>query len=1273
MYSICKYNLEMFFIQIVLIGLIAVYVDSKRGDLELEDAIRNDCNNTRDCKVHLRAENYTLTRRLYLDHKTFDRLALIGVGYSTRVNCESYSNEQTNNRAMISISGLEEVYLSHLHFHNCHPSKIIPNKSHVQCPKKLQPGPGCSTRLYTNSEEIYKNQFKGEEEKKFEFKYQSIGESPKRNKTNIDYEVNATIGIRTCNQVHIEYISFNNFSYNAIHITDSQNTNLSHLFLYSRSSHVATGYHARGLLYEITNTTQYNNTFRLDINHSFFENIATMSPDIKFNLSSNRTIGDVEVEYGGAGIKLLILSAVKVNININRCYFKGCVAVQGSGLLLLTSEKVLNYSLDIHNSKFEQNRAFVQKWLNPSGGAIMVEQRSDSGITRIRNTVFDRNCANKGGAIGMSIQGKNSEYAVFYSQDNVFSCNMANLGGAVDIVDNFQRVNEFIFKDTIFINNTALTGGAILGFNTKVKVVSSRLLLNKANLGGAVALVSSLLIFEHNVSLLNNSAELKGGAIYSTAYSKIHLKKHAYVLVRGNQANYKGGGIFVFNYYDEYRYRNWSHHIDQLEHLFCFITLAENRGNLMLDFQENHVSPQPHLKNTKSPCMGPDLFANTWGACWDKKSRMFSLMHMSSINLGANNELTGCSVALDIHRYEKLNFVNESFCYFNSSDNTHQPHCHDNLIDIDSFPKYKAKMQEEARKVIKGLRGQYRVPERVYVIYPGFETSVTIASVDSLNQTILTDTVIEFNQEGQDTEHIVKFRYGEFLTDTVVATSSSKVYFSLTTNTADWIHGRLCLKSKLSIRIINYCVPIILAGCMPGFELVDYRCEFKGGRYIRTFDGTNVTTNRNVMMVVNEDSADAFDYLHCTWFQCKCDTTSTVDNCTFNVLRPQDQCKDWLKGKYCTESRVPNQTIAPIYSFYHLFTDRYSFPCNERWLLLVLYFVICAVIVTIIIFARIDIFADYTRSITFYSGILLLMTLSCGDSGTEFVQKLITIPIIVFNLKVTHMYTFCIFQSNGVNQTIFELFAPLSLVFYTVLMLLCMWYFRDSMIVKNYKISYKLFLNQFLTIIVLLYTNLCNGAFLVFKCPPDSNSVMRWAVNGEVICYKGEHMHLAIASIFTLYLLSMVPILLITISWGDMHGKHHIVSIYEKKYFRKYKHWEAVKLLLRFAIAMILILPSGLDTFIYPCVVVSIMCLLLMVATSLIQPSLNSYANHFESLCLLVLAFTGIRETTHFNEEFSGILLILPYCIFLLVKGSNFIDICMKKVKGKWKGCSIYV
>ena len=587
----------------------------------------------------------------------------------------------------------------------------------------------------------------------------------------------------------------------------------------------------------------------------------------------------------------------------------------------------------------------------------------------------------------MTIQVKNKERAVFYSQDNVFSCNMANLGGAVDIVDNFQRVNEFIFKNTNFTNNTALTGGAILGFNTKVKVVSSSLLLNKANLGGAVALITSFLMFERNVSLLNNSAELKGGAIYSTAYSKIHLKKNAYVLIRGNQANYKGGGIFVFNYYHEYRYRNWSHHIDQLEHLFCFITLDENSGRLLLDFQENHVRPQPHLGNTKSPCMGPDLFAYTWGACWNKKSRIFSLMDTKSTNLGVNNNLTGCSVALDIYRFEKLNFVNESLCYFDSFDDTHQPHCHDNLIDIDSFPKYKKKMREEAKKVIKVLKEQDRTPKRVYVIYPGFETAITIASVDSLNQSILTDTVVEFNQDQQDKKHIVKFRYGEFLTDTMVAPSSSKVYFSLTTNTADWVHGRLCLKSKLSIKIINYCLPIILAGCMPGFELIDYRCEFKGGKHITASDGTNVTTNRNVMMVVNENIAGAFDYLHCTWFQCKCDTTSTVDHCTFNVLRPQDQCKDWLKGDYCTESRVPNHTLAPIYSFYHLLTDKYSFPCSDPRLMLLLYFVICAVIVTIIIFARIDIFADYTRSITFYSGILLLMTLSCGDSGTEFVQK----------------------------------------------------------------------------------------------------------------------------------------------------------------------------------------------------------------------------------------------------------------------------------------------
>ncbi|KAI6648484.1 hypothetical protein LOD99_8116 [Oopsacas minuta] len=1252
-------------LSIIILSAVLVLGAETRGYLELQEVILTQCNNTRVCKVSLNESEYILTKNVYLDNKTLDSLELIGVGYKTRVICDHYTmNEHAKNNTMISIYGLEEVYFYQLHFHNCHPARIIPMKIEVKCPINFLPG--CPTEGGVRKSTVLPEENKMRKFEKFEFGNDSSeGSHHKLNSNNV-HKVNATIWIKNCKHIHIEYVSFNNFSYNAIQITDSKNTNLTSVFLYGKSSRVATGYHARGVLYEITDRTHQYTDFTLNITKSFLEDIATVSHDIEFNLSGSNTISDIDDHYGGGGIKISIMSAVESRIQITRCYFKSCVALQGSGILLLTTEKVQKYQLVINNSKFERNKAFIPNLLNPSGGAIMIKQRSDNGNITITNSVFKSNCANQGGAIGLNIQENNIHHIVLHSQNNLFSCNNANLGGALYIENNFQKVNEFKFKETNFTKNIALTGGAILGFNSNIKIINSTLSLNKGNLGGAIALISSLLSFEDNTSISNNSAELKGGAIYMTAYSKIHVRDYAYVLIKGNVVKYKGGGIFVFNQYEEYTYGDWSNHMHLLEDIFCFITFGETKG-LMLDFQDNSIKLHTHSANTNTPCMGPDLFANTWGACLSKRKR-FSLMHTNSTNLATNNKETNCSVALDISRYEKLDFINESLCYFNSFNNRYQPYCHTDTIDIDSFPNYKRRLKLEAKKAINRFIGQIRIPSKVYVIYPGFETSITIASIDSQNQSILTDTVIQFEQTEQNTKHEIKFKFGEILTDSIVTPSSTRVYFSLTNSIDDWVHGKLCLKSKLSMNIINYCIPIILSKCMPGFELEENRCQVMAGSHIAGVKGTNVTTDRNVMMVVREnEDTDVFDYVHCTWFQCKCDSIGSVENCTFNILKPQDQCKDWLKGKYCTESKIPNHTVAPTYSFFHLLTDRYSFQCRAPWLMLILYFIICAGILAVIMLARIDIFADYTRSITFYSGILFLMTLSCGDSGDEFFQKLITIPIVVLNLKVTHMYRFCSSQTNAVNQAIFELYAPLIFVFYTAVIFLSAKYFSNRRIMKIYRIDHRIIISQFLTALILLYTNLCSGAFLVFKCPQDSNKSMRWVLNSNIICFQGEHAHLSIAAIFILYLLSVIPFLLITMSCTDMAGKDHLVSIYEKKYNINYKHWEPIKMFLRFGIAMLLILPSEFDTFTYPCVIVSVICLLLMIANSLLQPSINSCANHFESLCLLVLAFTGIRVSTQFNEEFSSLLLTLPFCIFLVIKGSKLIIICVRKVKGKWR------
>ena len=1231
-------------------------------ELELYNIIQSECNNTRDCKVNLKKYNYTLTKRIVLQSDKLDSFELRGEGYGTIVNCSKYF---ARNSTIISIFGLKNVDFHHIHFHNCHPAKIIPFKLKSFCPRKIHSN--CSTHPtsipkrhehHSNWTHYKARPTKGVGEREFR-NYSEEWPGPLKD-TTPDYHVNASIWIKDCYKAYFSMVSFNNFSYNAIQITNTKIVTLTNLLLYSKSVEVSSGYHARGVLYEIVGDDQQFTHFTFSLKYSHFEEIATVSPEKRFNVTNNQSLNSIKSHYGGAGMKVLIESAVYADVFIYKTEFRQCSALQGAGLLFIATEEVLGYRLSIEHSEFDWNQALTYTHLNPSGGGLLIKQRTTNGSIYISNTWFRNNCANQGGAIGLDFQEYNQNHTLFHSQGNIFICNRANLGGGVYIENIYRLANKCRFKNESFEKNSANTGGAIMGFNSEISMKNSRIYKNWGYLGGGIALISSKIHLGMNVSMTHNVAHLKGGALYLIAYSKIHLQSRSNVVIKENTAYFKGGGIYVFNNYVESNHFRWLSRIELLKQLFCFITFS-NQNQLSLKFERNMIQ-----NDTSGPCRGSDLFTNTWGNCWNYEKSIPTLLNTNATNLGNRSRSTNCSVALGIFKYVRLDLTNESLCYFNTSEEDLEPHCKTDIFDIDSFPQYKIKMQSEVKK----LKSQLHVPPKIYVIYPGFETSIRIESRDILNQSVLTDTVVLFEQvKSKRPYDDVKFEFGKILTDNIVSPSSSLVIFSLTKSEDGWTHGNLCLKSKLSFNEVTTCIPVILAKCMPGFRIgEDNKCQFTGVKHIQRAIGTTVTIHRNFMMVVGQthkqEKEDAFYYVHCTWLQCKCDATAATEECTFNVLKPEDQCKPWLTGKYCNEGKEPNQTIVLTYSFTHLFTKSYSFKCRAPWIMMILYFILCALILAFIIFLKIDIFADYTRSITFYSGILLLLSITCGGSGDEVLQNLITIPILGANLKLTHMFPFCLFSTTAVKRAIFELYAPLIFLLYMVLIYVCAHYLANSCsVLKRNRFNDKSIFNHFWTILILLYTNLCSGAFLAFKCQFDSNSVSRWLLDGNVVCYVKEHMRLSIAAVFILFLLTVIPILPIACSCSNIKGKKYVVSLYEQQYLPRYKHWEPFKMFLRFGIAILLITPEGSVNF--PCIIVSVVCLVLMVLTSLLQPSKNSKANHFESFCLLVLGFTGIRGTSHSIKTYLNILLIIPYVIFLGIKGPALVVSCVEKVKRK--------
>ena len=1236
---------------------------SKSEGFELGDVIQSQCLGKRDCIVELKEENYTLTNKIHLRGKMLDRLAVLGKGYGTQIRCKFNitDEEEKEHNVLFSIHHLKEVYLRELHFRNCHPAKVVPLKNGHQCVNNALTRSRCpkSPHIYHSHSNASKHH--NIDSRKFEFGNTEYN----RNYTRREFQhksLNATIWLKNCDNVTIDNCSFNDFSYNAIQISNAKTTNISRLLLY-KSSPYSKGYQARGVLYEVFKQGN-DSAATLNIEHSFFEDIATFdqNADFQMNVSASHTLKDIEGHYGGAGIKILILSDVRVDIKIKHCYFRRCTALQGGGLLLATTDNILGYNLTIEDSTFEWNQAFSKTYLKPSGGAILVKQRTENSQIQIRNTRFNSNCANQGGAIGIDIQAKNENSLKFTSDNNSFHCNNADsgAGGALFVENSISIKNAFHLKKSNFTDNSAQNGGAIFALNSYVEITDSNLKFNRAKLGGAIALLSSKLFFYGFVSIEENVADLKGGGLYLTAYSKILVNERSHVSLKSNQAFYKGGGIYVFNHYEEYNYLSWSSHIHRLKDLFCFIILYQNDAHYSLEFSENTVKNLSSMFDP-TPSRGSDLFVNTWGACSinDKKP---TLIQNNASNIGIQIHKNRDSVGTDIFEYRTVDLRAESLCYFNRSDPQHTPNCKTELIDTKSFPGYLNTMQNEAKKVIESFKTYKRQPSYVYVIYPGFETSITIVSEDTLFHVVLTDTVILFETNDPSLQNKVKFKFGStkmVKASKIVSPSSMRVNFSLITSEDKWLHGKLCLKSQLSQRVVKYCLPVILARCMPGLELKSNKCRPVDEVYLKPRQGTRVKILKNYMMVVlrdeNDNKTDLVNYVKCKWFQCKCATLR--DDCTFNILKPSEQCIGGLSGSFCTSSEN-GEALAPFYSFYYALTGKLSFECPVpwHWLTLAFYFVICAIILFVIIILQIDIFEDYTRSIIFYSGILFLMTISCEVNGNDIFLKAITFPIVILNLKVTHIYPFCFFQTNGLREAFFELYAPLTFVLYIAIIYLCLRYCSGTRIMMRLKLGKNDIVRQFWTIFILLYTNLCGGAFLIFNCPRDSYGVRRWLIDGEIKCFTGEHSKVVIAAIFILYILSIVPLFLIFISCTKMNTLLPVVWIYEKRYKAKYKHWEVMKLVVRFVLAITLVSPGSKDIDI--CIIVSVLCLVLMALNSILRPSENKYANHYESFCILCLAFVGIRndiQATLFN-----FLILTPYLIIFIIKVYQAIKYALK-------------
>jgi hypothetical protein len=278
-------------------------------------------------------------------------------------------------------------------------------------------------------------------------------------------------------------------------------------------------------------------------------------------------------------------------ITISHSHFRNNLARKGGGAIVLSS---LLTDLELNNSMFVGNAAKF-------GGAIF-----NSGKIRIVNSQFNINVAGSGGAIYSSeMKGtilRNDSFknnfakinggAVYdYSEGIVtfeihgcqFESNFAKIaGGVLYYIGSYIAVT---ISHATFEYNQAEHGGAIYIYRHLRRVGEGghvfmqnglNFVGNKAADGGAMYAVNSILTLDSaNTTMANNSALIKGGALFldnsniqTSGESQIRFYKNTVTSSAG-----KGGAIFVL---DSDCYNSI---------ISCFLDVQ--RSNLILAFNEN--------------------------------------------------------------------------------------------------------------------------------------------------------------------------------------------------------------------------------------------------------------------------------------------------------------------------------------------------------------------------------------------------------------------------------------------------------------------------------------------------------------------------------------------------------------------------------------------------------------------------------------------------------------------------------------------------------------
>ena len=211
-------------------------------------------------------------------------------------------------------------------------------------------------------------------------------------------------------------------------------------------------------------------------------------------------------------------------------------------------------------------------------------------------------------------------------------------------------------------------------------------------------------------------------------------------------------------------------------------------------------------------------------------------------------------------------------------------------------------------------------------------------------------------------------------------------------------------------------------------------------------------------------------------------------------------------------------------------------------------------------------------------------------------------------------YNFCLYGAMNPLVSYLLRYLPLFTVVPTVIATLAM---------KHKKFQRAVWYGLW-TLIILMYSHVVHTSIVVLNCPTIKQQGRRWFINGDIECFKGGHLPLALLAITVLLIALLLAPLTVVITQQKLPNKFrwlkYLLLPLTEAFRDKFKWWSAFELLRRFLLLVFIV--AFLGNPIVPAFVIMIFATIYL----FIQPYKSLLTNILEavqSVSTLILLFVA--------------------------------------------------